>query len=111
MPRQIDAVAQRRGGLGAGGDHREVENGKRDHASKLVPHLRRTKGRGAAHGPFNGSLQDAWADFSMTFRYSIRPILIFTQNARKMRKILCFRRVNFRPPLLRGPLLSGLLAE
>ena len=30
MARQIDAVAQRRGGFGACGDDREVEDGKRD---------------------------------------------------------------------------------
>ena len=33
MARQIDAVAQRRGGLGAGGDDGEVENGERDHGA------------------------------------------------------------------------------
>ena len=36
MARQIDAVAQRRGGPGAGGDDREVEDGKWDHGANLV---------------------------------------------------------------------------
>ena len=31
VARQIDAVAQRRGGLGAGGDDGKVEDGKRNH--------------------------------------------------------------------------------
>ena len=31
MARQIDAVAQRRGGLGAGGDDGKVEDGERNH--------------------------------------------------------------------------------
>ena len=40
MARQIDAVAQRRGGFGAGGDDGEVEDGKRDHGDKLVRRVR-----------------------------------------------------------------------
>ena len=43
MARQIDAVAQRRGRLGAGGDDGEVEDGERDHGAKLVRRLEHTK--------------------------------------------------------------------
>src|ERR1700710_2140119 len=44
VARQIDAVAQRRGGFCAGGDDRQVENGERKHGLKLVRDIRRTKG-------------------------------------------------------------------
>ena len=41
--RQVDAVAQRRGGLGAGGDDGEVEDRKRNHDFNLVRHAGPTK--------------------------------------------------------------------
>src|ERR1700692_785898 len=44
VARQVDAVAQRRRRLGAGGDDGEVEDGKRDHRSNLVCWTGRTKG-------------------------------------------------------------------
>ena len=44
VARQIDAVAQRRGGLGAGGDDGEVEDGERNHGAKLVRHFQADKG-------------------------------------------------------------------
>ena len=47
MAREIDAVAQRRGGLGAGGDNGEIEDGERDHGRNLVRHDGPTKGLGA----------------------------------------------------------------
>ena len=43
MARQVDAVAQRRGGFCAGRDDGEVENGKRNHRDKLVWGISRTK--------------------------------------------------------------------
>src|SRR6266851_2391167 len=47
MARQIDAVAQRRGGLGAGRDDGEVEDRERNHEINLVRQIGPTKGRGA----------------------------------------------------------------
>ena len=44
VARQVDAVAQRRGGFGAGGDDREVEDRERNHGNKLVRQSGRTKG-------------------------------------------------------------------
>ena len=44
MARQIDAVAQRRRGLGAGGDDGKVEDGERDHGAKLMRPARADKG-------------------------------------------------------------------
>ena len=51
MARQIDAVAQRRGGLGAGGDDGEIEDRERNHGDKLVRPGRRTKGLRRADQP------------------------------------------------------------
>ena len=44
VPRQIDAVAQRRGGTGSRGDDGKVENGERNHGPKLVRVGEPTKG-------------------------------------------------------------------
>ena len=54
VARQIDAVAQRRSRLGAGGDDGEIEDGERNHGPNLVCPPGRTKGhpvqmRRAAH--------------------------------------------------------------
>ena len=54
MARQIDAVAQRRGWLGAGGDDGEVEDGKRDHGAKLVRPTGATKSPAVQVRPANG---------------------------------------------------------
>ncbi len=43
MAGQVDAVAQRRGRLGACGDDGKVENGKRNHGDKLVREAQATK--------------------------------------------------------------------
>ena len=47
MARQIDAVAQRRRRLGAGGDDGEIEDGKRDHGGNLMRAVGATKARAA----------------------------------------------------------------
>ena len=47
MARQIDAVAQRRGGFCACGDDREVEDRERNYGGKLVCIVGCTKGLGA----------------------------------------------------------------
>src|SRR5882672_8613205 len=44
VTRQIDTVAQRRGGFCACRDDRQVQNGERKHGLKLVRDVRRTKG-------------------------------------------------------------------
>src|SRR6266404_5331000 len=46
VARQIDAVAQRRRGFGAGGDDGQVEDGERNHRPYLVHGIRPTKGFG-----------------------------------------------------------------
>ena len=55
VARQIDAVAQRRGGLGARGDNGEVEDGKRDHRVKLVRRGETTKAPAAQIWPAKAS--------------------------------------------------------
>ncbi len=55
VARQIDAVAQRRGWFGAGGDDREVEDGKRDHGANLVRRRRGHKGCDHADQARNGT--------------------------------------------------------
>src|SRR5258706_3629783 len=47
VARQIDAVAQRCRGLGAGSDDGQVEDGERNHCPYLVHGIRPTKGPGA----------------------------------------------------------------
>ena len=53
MARQIDAVAQRGGWFGAGGDDGEVEDGKWDHGAKLVRPTGATKSLAVQVRPAN----------------------------------------------------------
>ena len=60
MARQIDAVAQRVGRAGAGGDDGEVEDGKRDHGAKLVRSAGATKARRAQIRPAPVGKETRW---------------------------------------------------
>jgi hypothetical protein len=80
VARQIDAVAQRRGGFGTGGDDGEVEDRERNHGAKLVCDIGRTKGRLAQIRRASGSAEARglkparWDDIIVTSHYLMLPI-------------------------------------
>ena len=77
MSRQIDAVAQRRGGFGACGDDGEVENGKRDHGAKLVRQTAATKAPGVQIRPAHaGTQQPAGVHMNGTMDSNIHILVI-----------------------------------
>src|SRR6267143_2011760 len=74
---QIDAVAQRRGGLGARGDDGEVEDRERNHGNKLVRYSRPTKAPLTQIRRASATTRDDCSDMASGTRYSCWSEIIF----------------------------------